>query len=144
MQRRSRATEPRVWAGDGGPARTAELNQPAACTVDSAGDVFIADTLNHRIAKVDASGVITTVAGTGQAGTSADGVTAVAAALNSPAGVAVDGNGDIFIADTGNNLIRQVTPERNDLHNRRERHGRLFGRWRRWRSRRRSTRRREW
>lgn len=97
--------------GDGGPARTAELNQPGACTVDAAGDVFIADTLNHRIAKVDASGVITTVAGTGQAGTSADGVTAVAAALNSPAGVAVDGNGDIFIADTGNNLIRQVTPK---------------------------------
>jgi uncharacterized protein (TIGR03437 family) len=96
--------------GDGGPARTAELNQPGACTVDAAGNVFIADTLNHRIAKVDTTGAITTVAGTGQAGTSADGVTAVAAALNSPAGVAVDGNGDIFIADTGNNLIRQVMP----------------------------------
>lgn len=96
--------------GDGGPAQTAELNQPGACTVDAAGNVFIADTLNHRIAKVDTGGVITTVAGTGQAGTSADGVTAVAAALNSPAGVAVDGDGDIFISDTGNNLIRQVTP----------------------------------
>jgi uncharacterized protein (TIGR03437 family) len=96
--------------GDGGPARTAELNQPGACTVDAAGNVFIADTLNHRIAKVDSSGVITTVAGTGVAGASADGVTAVAAALNSPAGVAVDGDGDIFISDTGNNLIREVTP----------------------------------
>ncbi len=95
--------------GDGGPARTAELNQPAACTVDSIGDVFIADTLNHRIAKVDASGVITTVAGTGQAGTTADGVTAAAAALNSPSGVAVDGNGSLFVSDTGNNLIREVT-----------------------------------
>jgi uncharacterized protein (TIGR03437 family) len=96
--------------GDGGPARTAELNQPGACTVDGAGNVFIADTLNHRIAKVDTGGLITTVAGTGQAGSSADGVTALAAALNSPAGVAVDGDGDIFISDTGNNLIRQVTP----------------------------------
>jgi uncharacterized protein (TIGR03437 family) len=96
--------------GDGGPARIAELNWPGACTVDAAGKVFIADTLNHRIAKVDINGVITTVAGTGQAGTSADGVSAVAAALNSPTGVAVDGDGDIFISDTGNNLIRQVMP----------------------------------
>jgi uncharacterized protein (TIGR03437 family) len=96
--------------GDGGPARTAELNQPGACTVDAAGNVFIADRLNHRIAKVDTNGVITTVAGTGQAGASADGVTAVGAALNSPAGVEVDGDGDIFISDTGNNLIRQVLP----------------------------------
>ncbi len=96
--------------GDGGPALTAELNQPSACAVDSLGNLFIADTLNHRIAKVDPKGVITTVAGTGQAGTSPDGVTAVAAALNSPMGVAVDDNGDIFVSDTGNNLIRQVMP----------------------------------
>ena len=60
--------------GDGGPARTAELNQPGACAVDSAGNLFIADTLNHRIAKVNTRGVISTVAGTGQAGSSADGV----------------------------------------------------------------------
>jgi uncharacterized protein (TIGR03437 family) len=97
--------------GDGGPASTAELNQPSVCATDSAGNLYIADTLNHRIAKIDATGVITTVAGTGQPGTGADGTTANAAALNSPRGVAVDDNGDIFIADTGNNLIRQVTPD---------------------------------
>jgi uncharacterized protein (TIGR03437 family) len=97
--------------GDGGRALTAELNQPGACAVDSAGNLYIADTLNHRIAKVNTSGIISTVAGTGQAGTSPDGVTAVAAALNSPAGVAVDDNSDIFVSDTGNNLIRQVMPD---------------------------------
>jgi uncharacterized protein (TIGR03437 family) len=99
-------------AGDGGPGRTAELNQPGACAVDAAGNLFIADTLNHRIAKVSAAtGIITTVAGTGQAGVSADGIAAVTAALNTPRGLAVDDNGDIFIADTGNNLIRQVMPD---------------------------------
>jgi uncharacterized protein (TIGR03437 family) len=98
-------------AGDGGPARTAELDQPGACALDSAGNLFIADTGNHRIAKVNTSGIISTVAGTGVAGVSADGVAAVAAALNTPRGLAVDDNGNIFIADTGNNLIRQVTPD---------------------------------
>jgi uncharacterized protein (TIGR03437 family) len=97
--------------GDGGPAYTAELNQPNACATDSAGNLYIADTFNHRIAKIDTTGVITTVAGTGQPGTGADGTAANAAALNSPRGVAVDDNGDIFIADTGNNLIRQITPD---------------------------------
>jgi uncharacterized protein (TIGR03437 family) len=98
-------------AGDGGPGRTAELNQPDACAVDSTGNLFIADTLNNRIAKVSTAGIITTVAGTGLAGVSADGVAAVSAALNTPRGLAVDGNGNIFIADTGNNLIRQVMPD---------------------------------
>ncbi len=97
------------FGGDGGPAVTAELNQPGACAADSSGNLFIADTLNHRIAKVDSRGIITTVVGTGQAGTSADGVSAVAAALNAPSGVAVDDSGNIFISDTGNNLIRQAT-----------------------------------
>ena len=99
------------FAGDGGPASTAELNQPGACAVDSAGDLFIADTLNHRIAKVTPNGIISTVAGTGLAGFGADGSAAVSAALNTPRGVAVDDNGDIFIADTGNNVIRQVMPD---------------------------------
>jgi uncharacterized protein (TIGR03437 family) len=99
------------FAGDGGTAATAELNQPGACAVDSAGDLFIADTLNHRIAKVTPNGIIATVAGTGQAGFGADGSAAVSAALNTPRGVAVDDNGNIFIADTGNNVIRQVMPD---------------------------------
>ena len=99
------------FAGDGGPAATAELNQPGACAVDSAGNLFIADTLNHRIAKVTPNGIIATVAGTGQPGFGVDGSAAVSAALNTPRGVAVDDNGNIFIADTGNNVIRQVMPD---------------------------------
>ena len=98
-------------AGDGGPARLAQLNQPSACALDSAGNLFIADTGNHRIRKVDPSGTISTVAGTGAAGFSGDGGPATAASIYAPRGVVVDDNGDIFIADTGNNRIRQVTPD---------------------------------
>ena len=98
-------------AGDGGPARLAQLNQPSACALDSAGNLFIADTLNHRIRKVDSAGTISTVAGTGAAGFSGDEGPATAAGISAPLGVVVDDNGDIFIADTGNNRIRQVTPD---------------------------------
>jgi uncharacterized protein (TIGR03437 family) len=98
-------------AGDGGPARLAELNTPSACARDSAGNLFIADTSNHSIRKVDPSGKISTVAGTGAPGFSGDEGPAIAASLYAPRGVVVDDNGDIFIADTGNNRIRQVTPD---------------------------------
>jgi uncharacterized protein (TIGR03437 family) len=98
-------------AGDGGPARLAEINTPSACARDSAGNLFIADTSNHSIRKVDPSGKISTVAGTGAAGFSGDEGPAIAASLYAPRGVVVDDNGDIFIADTGNNRIRQVTPD---------------------------------
>jgi uncharacterized protein (TIGR03437 family) len=98
-------------AGDGGPARLAQLNQPSACALDSAGNLFIADTLNHRIRKVDSAGTISTVAGTGAAGFSGDEGPATAAGISAPLGVVVDDNGDIFIADTGNNRIRQVTAD---------------------------------
>jgi uncharacterized protein (TIGR03437 family) len=98
-------------AGDGGPARLAQLNQPSACALDSAGNLFIADTLNHSIRKVDPSGTISTVAGTGAAGFSGDEGPATAASISAPRGVVVDDNGNIFIADTGNNRIRQVTPD---------------------------------
>ena len=97
--------------GDGGPARLAQLNQPGACTVDSAGNLYIADTWNHRIRKVDAAGAIATVAGAGAAGYSGDEGPATAASLNAPQGVAADDNGNIYISDTGNNLIRLVTPD---------------------------------
>ena len=98
-------------AGDGGPARLAQLNRPSACALDSAGNLFIADTLNHSIRKVDPSGTISTVAGTGATGFSGDEGPATAAGINAPRGVVVDDDGDIFIADTGNNRIRQVTPD---------------------------------
>jgi uncharacterized protein (TIGR03437 family) len=98
-------------AGDGGLARLAQLNQPSACALDSAGNLFIADTSNHRIRKVDPSGTISTVVGTGAAGFSGDEGPAIAASIYAPRGVVVDDNGDIFIADTGNNRVRQVTPD---------------------------------
>ena len=97
--------------GDGGPAPQAQLNQPSACTVDSAGDLYIADTYNHRIRKVDATGTITTVAGMGVAGSAGDEGAATSAGLNTPAGVTADDNGNIYISDTGNSRIRLVTPD---------------------------------
>jgi uncharacterized protein (TIGR03437 family) len=98
-------------AGDRELARFAQLNLPSACALDGAGDMFIADTGNHRIREVTAAGVIGAVAGSGAAGYSGDGGEATAAALYAPSGVAVDGNGRIFIADTGNHAIRLVTTD---------------------------------
>ena len=97
--------------GDGGFAPTAQLDMPSACAADSTGNLYIADTGNNRIRKVNAAGVISTVAGTGAPGGSGDEGPAVAAALSAPCGVAVDGSGDIFIADTGNQRIRMVTTD---------------------------------
>jgi uncharacterized protein (TIGR03437 family) len=98
-------------AGDGAQATLAQLSVPHACAVDSFGNLYIADTYNHRIRKVDGGGIITTVAGTGVAGSSGDEGAATSANLNTPQGVAVDDNGNIFISDTVNNRIRQVTPD---------------------------------
>jgi len=96
-------------SGDGGLARLAQLSGPSGCALDSYGGLFIAD--SNRIRKVTPAGIITTVAGTGTLGFSGDEGLATAASLNAPRGVAVDDEGDIFIADTGNNRIRQVTPD---------------------------------
>jgi uncharacterized protein (TIGR03437 family) len=98
------------FAGDGGPAINAELNNPQGVAVDAAGNVYIADTLNHRIRVVTPDGNIHTVAGNGNAGRSGDGGQALEAELNHPEGVAVDTAGDIYIADTFNQRIRMVLP----------------------------------
>jgi sugar lactone lactonase YvrE len=98
------------FSGDGIPAVNASLNFPNSVAIDSAGNLFIADTNHHRIRKVDTNGVIQTVAGNGTQGFGGDGGPALNAQLNSPAGVAVDGAGNLFIADTDNNRVRQVTP----------------------------------
>ena len=77
-------------------------------TVDSAGNLYIADTNNHRIRKIDTSGVITTVAGTGVVGDSGDDGAATTAQLNSPFNVTVDSAGNLYIADTNNHRIRKI------------------------------------
>ena len=98
------------YAGDGGPATAAELNHPAGVAVDSAGNLYISEQLNHRIRKVDTSGNITTVAGTGIAGYSGDGGLGTKAQLNSPLGICVDKAGNVYIADSANNRIRILYP----------------------------------
>jgi sugar lactone lactonase YvrE len=97
--------------GDGGPALSAQLNFPQAVAVDAAGDLYIADTGNHRIRKVTSAGVINTVVGTGTRGFAGDNGPAVSAQLAVPYDVAVDAAGNLFIADTGNSRVRRVTPD---------------------------------
>lgn len=100
---------PKRFGGDGGPATEAMLNFPTAVAVDARGHLYIADTMNHRIRRVDAkTGVITTLAGTGQARFSGDGGPADRAALNEPAALAVDGQDQLYIADQSNNRVRAV------------------------------------
>jgi uncharacterized protein (TIGR03437 family) len=98
------------FGGDGGPATSAELNNPISVAVDVAGNLFIADFENNRIRKVTPAGTISTVAGNGIQGFGGDGGPATSAELNYPGDVAVDGAGNLFIVDWGNNRIRKVTP----------------------------------
>ncbi|MBI4349989.1 MAG: hypothetical protein HY550_00990 [Elusimicrobia bacterium] len=97
------------YNGDGIPAPTALLNDPTGVTADGGGNIYLSDTLNNRIRKVDAaSGLINTVAGNGTAGYSGDGGPAAAAALNKPRRLSFDRLGNIYFADTGNNRVRRV------------------------------------
>ena len=96
-------------SGDGGPAINAQLNAPAGVAVDSAGNLYIADTLNNMVRRVSPDGTITAFAGTGTAGSSGDGSAATSAQLNAPQGLAVDTAGTLYIADTGNNRVRKVS-----------------------------------
>lgn len=95
--------------GDGGPATEAALQGPEGLAFDSAGNLYIADTFNHRIRKVAPDGIITTVVGTGTPGFSGDGGPATQAQLNYPRSVYMDASGTLYIADTLNNRIRAVT-----------------------------------
>ena len=90
------------FSGDGGPATSAQLNSPTGVAFDNAGNMYIADFGNYRIRKVDTSGIITTIAGigAGSASDTGDGGPATSATLTGPTDVAVDGNGNIYIADT--------------------------------------------
>jgi sugar lactone lactonase YvrE len=100
----------RGYSGDGGAATAAELAYPIGVAVDSSGEVYIADMYNHRIRRVSATGVISTIAGNGSWGFSGDGGPATAANFNSPYGIALDNSGNIYITDAGNNRIRKINP----------------------------------
>jgi sugar lactone lactonase YvrE len=96
------------FSGDNGPATSAQLNGPVGIAVDFTGNLYIADTYNHRIREVS-NGVIATVAGNGTPGFSGDNGPATSAQLHGPVGVAVDSAGNLYIADYGNNGIRKVS-----------------------------------
>ena len=98
-------------AGDGGLAVAAQLGAIQGLAMDRLGNLYLSDTDNHRVRKVDTRGVITTVAGTGVAGLSGDGGPAAEARLNLPYGLAVDASGALYIADLGNKRVRRVTSD---------------------------------
>jgi sugar lactone lactonase YvrE len=109
------------FSGDGGPATSAQLARPGGVALDRAGNLYIVDGFNHRIRKVTPDGIITTIAGSGATtpspssmtpgGFSGDGGPATGAQLSYPRAVAVDGAGNLFIADSGNNRIRKISPD---------------------------------
>jgi sugar lactone lactonase YvrE len=95
--------------GDTGPATAATLANPSAVAYDSNGNLYLADANNHVIREVSTTGIITTIAGTGIEGFSGDGAAATAAQLDTPTGIAVDGSGNLYIADSHNHRIREVS-----------------------------------
>lgn len=101
-------TGPRGSSGDGGPALLARLSGPRMIALDAAGNLYIADSFNHRIRRLGADGVMTTVAGTGVAGFSGDGGPATQARLSEPRGLTVGDDGNLYIADTANARVRRV------------------------------------
>jgi sugar lactone lactonase YvrE len=106
----SACAAPTSACGDGGPASRAQLNAPHGLWYDPTGNLFIADSGDNRIRKVDTSGNITTIAGTGTAGYTGDGATATAAELNGPTDIVGDQLGNLYIADAGNAAIRSIDP----------------------------------
>ncbi len=97
------------YSGDGGIATAANLNFPTSIAFDSNGNIFISDFYNSRIRKINTSGVISTVAGTGIAGYNGDGGIATLAQLNYPFGIAIDNSDNLYIADMSNNRVRKVS-----------------------------------
>jgi uncharacterized protein (TIGR03437 family) len=97
------------YSGDGAAATSAELLDPSSVALDSSGNLYIADTANHVIRMVTSGGTISTFAGSKVGGYAGDGGPAIDAELEFPTGVAVDKGGNVYIADSGNNVIREVS-----------------------------------
>jgi len=97
------------YYGGGGSATSAALNQPMGLAIDSSGNLYIADSSNNVIRRVNSSGIISTVAGNGTDGYTGDGGPATSATLGDPSDVKIDGSGNIYIADWYNNVIRRVS-----------------------------------
>ena len=98
------------FSGDGGPAANAQLYYPKGLTIDKQGNLYIADYTNQRIRKVGTNGIIVTIAGTGSPGYSGDGGPGTQAQVKFPTGVAVDNGGNVYIADNGNYVVRELSP----------------------------------
>ncbi|MHB1889723.1 MAG: NHL domain-containing protein, partial [Acidimicrobiales bacterium] len=103
------------FSGDGGPAVKAELNDPEGLAIGPGGGLYIADSHNQRIREVLPGGAIRTVAGNGEVGYTGEGVPALSAALNYPAGVALDSSGNLYIADDGECDVDEVSAATGDL-----------------------------
>ena len=100
------------YSGDGGPAIRARIGSPTAMKVDGSGHLYFADDRHHVIRRVDGdTGIITTVAGTGEEGYSPDGSRASHAAIATPRGLALDGLGRLYFSDTGNNRVRRINSD---------------------------------
>lgn len=99
------------FSGDQRPAATARLFAPHDLALDAAGSLYVADTYNHRVRRIDRSGVITTVAGSGRGGYAGDGGPAARASLDNPQGIARGPDGSLYIADTFNHVVRRVDPQ---------------------------------
>jgi sugar lactone lactonase YvrE len=98
-----------VAGSQDGLGANALFNYPGGVAVDGGGNIYVADTMNNQIRKVTPAGAVTTIAGNAGVAGSADG-TGEAATFNAPTGIALDGSGNLFVADTNNNLIRMITP----------------------------------
>ncbi len=97
-----------TYGGDGGSATAAGIDLPRGIALDNIGNIYFSDQTAHRVRKIDLTGIISTIAGNGSPGYSGDGTAASTASLNHPSGLAIDGLGNLFIADVMNNCIRKI------------------------------------